>query len=244
MFSVEGKKTLITGAGRGIGNALANGFVNNGADVGIFDYNIEEDLSKKIKKYNVDLNDDVKLENVFCDFINHFCSIDILINAAGVTLPSPSEDYPPMDWDKTLSINLRAIFLLCKITGKQMINQGTGGSIINFTSMGGTQGFPDNPAYCASKGGVRQLTKALAYDWGKYGIRVNNLAPGYTHTPMNQKSWDDDKLHHQRANHTMLGRWAEPDDMLGPTIFLASDASCYITGSDLYVDGGWIAKGI
>ena len=244
MFSIEGKTALITGGARGIGNAIANGFVNNGAKVGVFDNNIEEGNTQKIKSYNVDLSHDKKLETSFFDFINHFNTIDILINSAAITISSPSEDYSIIDWNQTLSINLTAIFLLCKITGKQMINQGAGGSIINITSIGGTQGFPDNPAYCASKGGVRQLTKSLAYDWGKYGIRVNNLVPGYTHTPMNKKSWEDKDLRRERAAHTMLERWAEPEDMISPAIFLASDASQYVTGSDLYVDGGWNAKGI
>ena len=125
-----------------------------------------------------------------------------------------------------------------------MIRQNKGGSIINITSIGASQGFPNNPAYCSTKGGVRQLSKALAHDWGKYGIRVNNLVPGYTHTPMNQKSWEDNNLRQERAAHTMLGRWAEPEDMIGAAIFLASDASSYVTGSDLYVDGGWNSKGI
>ena len=125
-----------------------------------------------------------------------------------------------------------------------MIKQRRGGSIINVTSIGAVQGFPNNPAYVATKGAVRQLTRGLAYDWGKYNIRVNNLAPGYTHTPMNQKSWDDPALRAERAGRTFLGRWAEPEDMVGPVVFLASDASRYVTGTDLYVDGGWNAKGI
>ena len=125
-----------------------------------------------------------------------------------------------------------------------MIEQKRGGSIINVTSIGAAQGFPNNPAYGATKGGLKQLTKALAVEWGKYGIRVNNLGPGYTHTPMNEKSWSDKKLRKLRQDCTLLGRWAEPADMIGPVVFLASDASRYITGIDLYVDGGWTAKGI
>ena len=125
-----------------------------------------------------------------------------------------------------------------------MIQQNSGGSIINLTSIGAEQGFPNNPAYCASKGGLKQLTKALAYDWGKYGIRVNNLVPGYTNTPMNKKSWNDQSLRNKRASSTVLNRWAESEEMVGPAIFLASDASSYVTASDLVVDGGWIAKGL
>ena len=245
LFSLEGKTALLTGGGRGIGQAIASGLTKAGASVAIFEKNIEQNiLPDKIKIYTVDLVKHMDLEQHFNDFINDFGAINILINNAGITKSSPSENYSENDWKTTLDINLSSIFLMCQLAGRKMIQQEIGGSIINVTSIGGSQGFPNNPAYCASKGGVRQLTKALALDWGKYGIRVNNLVPGYTHTPMNQKSWEDNNLRQERATHAMLGRWAEPEDMIGAAIFLASDASSYVTGSDLYVDGGWNAKGI
>jgi len=245
LFSLEGKTALLTGGGRGIGQAIASGLTKAGASVAIFEKNIEQNiLPDKIKIYTVDLIKHIDLEQHFNDFINDFGAINILINNAGITKSSPSENYSENDWKTTLDINLSSIFLMCQLAGRKMIQQEIGGSIINVTSIGGSQGFPNNPAYCASKGGVRQLTKALAHDWGKYGIRVNNLVPGYTHTPMNQKSWEDKNLRQERATHAMLGRWAEPEDMIGAAIFLASDASSYVTGSDLYVDGGWNAKGI
>mgnify|MGYP001177172317 CR=1 FL=1 len=245
LFSLEGKTALLTGGGRGIGQAIASGLTKAGASVAIFEKNIEQNiLPDKIKIYTVDLIKHMDLEQHFNDFINDFGAINILINNAGITKSSPSENYSENDWKTTLDINLSSFFLMCQLAGRKMIQQEIGGSIINVTSIGGSQGFPNNPAYCASKGGVRQLTKALALDWGKYGIRVNNLVPGYTHTPMNQKSWEDNNLRQERATHAMLGRWAEPEDMIGAAIFLASDASSYVTGSDLYVDGGWNAKGI
>jgi len=245
LFSLEGKTALLTGGGRGIGQAIASGLTKAGASVAIFEKNIEQNiLPDKIKIYTVDLVKHMDLEQHFNDFINDFGAINILINNAGITKSSPSENYSENDWKTTLDINLSSFFLMCQLAGRKMIQQEIGGSIINVTSIGGSQGFPNNPAYCASKGGVRQLTKALALDWGKYGIRVNNLVPGYTHTPMNQKSWEDNNLRQERATHAMLGRWAEPEDMIGAAIFLASDASSYVTGSDLYVDGGWNAKGI
>ena len=245
LFSLEGKTALLTGGGRGIGQAIASGLTKAGASVAIFEKNIEQNiLPDKIKIYTVDLIKHMDLEQHFNDFINDFGAINILINNAGITKSSPSENYSENDWKTTLDINLSSFFLMCQLAGRKMIQQEIGGSIINVTSIGGSQGFPNNPAYCASKGGVRQLTKALALDWGKYGIRVNNLVPGYTHTPMNQKSWEDNNLRQERATHAMLGRWAEPEDMIGAAIFLASDASSYVTGSDLYVDGGWNTKGI
>jgi len=118
------------------------------------------------------------------------------------------------------------------------------GVIINITSLNAEFAFPNNPAYVASKGGLKQLGKALARDWGRYGIRVNNLGPGYIKTEMTKQSFKDKKKKISRQNSTMLNRWGDMQDLLGPCIFLASDASSYITGQDLYVDGGWSANGL
>lgn len=235
---------MLTGGACGIGLALAKGLRDFGAKVAVFDKEEPQKILKGITYYKVNLEDRFSIEKGFASFFADHKGIDVLINNAGVTLSAPSEEYSYKDWEKTMVVNLSAVFFLCQLSGKKMIEAGKGGSIINVTSIGSAQGFPNNPAYTASKGGVRQLTKALASDWGKHGIRVNNLAPGYTHTPMNQKSWDNPQLRQARADHTMLGRWAEPEDMLGPVVFLASDASRYVTGIDLFVDGGWNAKGI
>ena len=141
-------------------------------------------------------------------------------------------------------MNLDGVFTVCQEVGKEMVAKSTPGSIINLTSIGAEQGFSNNPGYAATKGGVKQLTKALAVEWGKHHIRVNNLVPGYTNTPMNSKSWNDVSLRKQRSDNTVLGRWAEPEEMVGPAIFLASEASSYVTGIDLVVDGGWLTKGM
>lgn len=244
MFSLKNKTALVTGGGRGIGAAIAAGLRDAGASVAVFECALPAELPEKIKFYTLDIGKRDELVANFNLFINDFKGIDILVNNAGITLPSPSEEYAIENWYSTLDINLSAVFFLCQLAGKQMIQQERGGSIINVTSIGAAQGFPNNPAYGAAKGGVKQLTKALAAEWGKYGIRVNNLGPGYTNTPMNKKSWEDKKLRKLRQDCTLLGRWAEPEDMVGPVVFLASEASRYVTAIDLYVDGGWIAKGI
>jgi gluconate 5-dehydrogenase len=119
-----------------------------------------------------------------------------------------------------------------------------GGSIINVTSIGSVLGFPDNPAYVASKGGLRLLTKALAMDLASYSIRVNNLAPGYIRTDMTKSSFEDPVRYAERLQGMIIKRWGNPEDLAGAAIFLASDASAYITGIDLFVDGGWTAKGL
>ena len=244
LFSLKNKTALVTGGGRGIGEAIAIGLKDAGALVAVFDCALPVELPEKIKYYALDIGKRDELVANFNQFVNDFKKIDILVNNAGITLPSPSEEYTVEDWYNTLDINLSSVFFLCQLTGKEMIQKKIEGSIINVTSIGAAQGFPNNPAYGATKGAVKQLTKALAADWGKYGIRVNNLAPGYTRTLMNKKSWEDKMLRKLRQDCTLLGRWAEPEDMVGPAVFLASDASRYITGIDLYVDGGWTTKGI
>ena len=118
------------------------------------------------------------------------------------------------------------------------------GSIINITSINAELGFPNNPAYVASKGGLKMLSKALAKDYGKFGIRVNNLGPGYMKTEMVKASYQNKKARNLREKHTILGRWGTPEDLVGPCIFLASDASKYMTGQDIYIDGGWLANGL
>jgi gluconate 5-dehydrogenase len=118
------------------------------------------------------------------------------------------------------------------------------GSIVNITSLAAELGFPDNPAYVAFKGALKQLTKSAAYDLSKFNIRVNSVGPGYIKTNMTAKSWDDKKMKKERSDRTMLGRWGKSEDLIGTVIFLSSDASSYITGQDFYVDGGWTAKGL
>ena len=144
---------------------------------------------------------------------------------------------------KTLSVNLIAAYNLsnqvCKIMSKRKK-----GSIINITSLAAERGFIGNPSYQVSKAGLKQLTKALACDWGQKNIRINNVCPGYIKTPMTMRSFKNSKLKKNRDTRMILKRWGSPKDLIGPCIFLASDSSSYITGSDIFVDGGWLAKGL
>jgi NAD(P)-dependent dehydrogenase (short-subunit alcohol dehydrogenase family) len=124
------------------------------------------------------------------------------------------------------------------------IPEGSGGSIVNVTSLGAHLGFPDNPTYQASKAALGQLTRAMAVDFGGWGVRVNSVCPGYVATAMTRASYDDAEANRARAARTILGRWAQPEDLVGPCQFLLSDASAYVTGIELPVDGGWLAKGL
>jgi len=243
MFSVEGFEIIICGGSRGIGQALAKGFINAKAKVTIFDIN-HPNFDGKYAFIKCNLGDINSIELALNEYHHNNRVAKVLINCAAITIPGESHLYTNDDWFKSLSINLSGTFFLSRELGKKMIEHKISGSIINFTSIGAEQGFANNPGYAASKGGVKQLSKALAVEWGKHSIRVNNIVPGYTNTPMNSISWNDKSLKKQRSDNTVLGRWAEPKEMIGPAIFLASDASSYVTGIDLIVDGGWLAKGM
>ncbi len=250
LFSLKDKVAIVTGAARGNGKAIAEGFLGAGAAVYFVDIS-EEELKKTVEltndsnaKYIVaDITNRNDLEKAIEKIYKEKGKIDILVNNAGITIGEPSESYKEENWEKTYKVNLKAPFILSQLVAKYMIKQ-ENGVIINITSLGAEQGFSNNPAYVAFKGGLKQLTKALAKDWAKYNIRVNNLCPGYIKTDMTKKSWNDLELRAERNGRIMLGRWGESTDLVGPAIFLASDASKYITGGDLYVDGGWLAKGI
>ena len=242
LFSLSGKVAVVTGASRGIGFALADGLAAAGAKV----IALARSAQPRVPFQNaVDyISADVSLgvEKIFTDIAQEYQAIDILVSAAGITLPAASgsaEEFS--NFEQMLKINLSSPFACCLAVRPYMRS---GGSIINITSIGSVMGFPGNPGYVAAKGGLRMMTKALAVDYGTSGIRVNALAPGYIHTDMTEKSFADPKLNEQRRKHTCLDRWGAVEDLVGAAIFLASDASAYITGQDIFVDGGWTAKGL
>ena len=146
-------------------------------------------------------------------------------------------------FDKTLAVNLKAAHWLAQMAFATMKQRGHG-SIVNITSIGGLIGFPNNPSYAASKGGLESLTRGLAVDFGKCNVRVNTIAPGYFTTDMTAKSYDDEVMQQKRTERTILGRWGRPEELIGPALFLVSDQSSYVTGTTLVVDGGWMAKGL
>jgi gluconate 5-dehydrogenase len=243
MNSIQGYNAIIVGGSRGIGQSLVSGFLEAKAKVTIFDVCTPE-FEGDFSYIECDLASQLSIENALIQYHADNNVADVLVNCAAVTIPGESHSYSDSDWFKSLSVNLSGVFFLCRAVGAEMIKKDIKGSIINFTSIGAEQGFANNPGYAATKGGVKQLSKALAVEWGQYGIRVNNIVPGYTNTPMNSKSWNDKALRKERADNSVFGRWAEPEEMVGPAIFLASEASSFITGTDLVVDGGWLAKGM
>jgi NAD(P)-dependent dehydrogenase (short-subunit alcohol dehydrogenase family) len=248
LFDIKNKIIVITGAGRGIGHMFATSMAKHHAYVYCFDINFPVEIPAKLSKnlfyVKCDLIDSKKfLMNCKKIYTKHK-KIDVLINNLGVTIPNNSENsYSEKDWNETIRINLTTSFNCSQIVMPFMKKQKSG-SIINITSINAEFGFPNNPAYIASKGGLKMLGKSMAKDWGKFGIRVNNLGPGYFKTTMNKKSWNNLKTRKIRTIRTMLNRWGETNELVGPCIFLASNASSYVTGQDIYVDGGWSANGL
>ena len=240
LFSLQGKVAIVTGSARGNGKALAEGLINAGATVIGLD-KIDQELDCETVK--CDILDIHQLSKIVDSIIKRHGKIDILVNNAGVSFGSDLDKYPDHLWTKTLAVNITAPFRLTNLVAKHM-KKNSSGSIINITSLNAELAFPGNPAYMASKGALKQFTKSLAYDLGQHGIRANNIGPGYIKTAMTEKSWNDPEMHNVRKNRTLLGRWGHPEDLIGAVIFLASDASSFVTGQDLYVDGGWLMKGL
>lgn len=240
LFSLENRVAIVTGAARGNGKAIALGLKGAGAHVVAVDV-LENDIGCDM--YYCDITKNSDLTALVEYVIYKYGKIDILVNNAGVSLGGDFSSYPEEAWTKTYEVNLKAPFELTKLVAEHM-KKSKAGSIINITSLNAELAFPDNPAYMTFKGALKQLTKSTAYDLGSYGIRANNLGPGYIKTQMTERSWYQLDLHNARKNRTLLGRWGESKDLIGAAIFLASDASSFMTGQDLYVDGGWLSKGI
>ncbi|NLB39316.1 MAG: SDR family oxidoreductase, partial [Clostridiales bacterium] len=191
---------------------------------------------------NCDLSDRASLSHGFYEALAHLGGrMDILVNAAGTQKRHEIEDFPLSDWDEVLAINLTAMFQLSQLAGRVMLTQGKG-SIINIASMQSIFGGIRIPAYAASKGGVLQLTRALAVGWSGRGVRVNAIAPGYMRTDMNEALINDPERSAAILKRIPAGRWGDPEDMVGPCVFLASDESSYVSGAMLTVDGGYSAS--
>jgi len=244
MFSLNGKKAIVTGGANGLGKGMVEALTEAGASVVVLDKSVKgpEDFNPKITGYFItDLSKRDDLRKGFYHGLGKLEGIDILVNSAGIQRRAPSEDFSLEDWDDVLEVNLSTTFQMCQLAGKEMLDQGHG-KIINIASMLSFTGGYTVPAYAASKGGVAQLTKTLANEWGGRGVNVNAIAPGFMDTDMNTALIADEERNTKILSRIAAGRWGKPSDIKGPVVYLASSASDYLHGTIMPVDGGYLCS--
>ena len=250
MFDLSGKKALVTGAGRSIGRAVALGLARAGAEVALVARSAEqlEEVAAEIKALGrsalvapFDLTQVEGLPGLVDQVAGELGGVDILINNAGVNIPQMAVEITPQGWDTVMDLNLKACFFLSQAVGRQMISQGRGGRMVNLSSQAGSLAMEKRAVYCASKAGVNLLTKCLALEWAPHEILVNAIAPTFTKTEMTKKFMQDPAYMEFALARNLLGRMAEPEDMVGAVVFLCSPAAGMITGVVLPVDAGWTA---
>lgn len=249
-FRLDGQIALVTGASAGMGAAMAIALAEAGADVAVHGNSRSpadtaariEAAGRRAMSVSGDLGDRAVSGRLVGDVVSHFGRLDILVNNAGLIRRAPAAEYSDDDWDRVLEVDLTSAFRLARAAGVQMIAAGRGGRIINVTSLLAFQGGITVPAYAAAKGGLAQLTKALANEWASKGINVNAIAPGYIETDVTAALRADPVRQRQILDRIPAGRWGQPDDMAGAVVFLASSASKYVHGHVLAVDGGWLGR--
>ncbi len=249
-FRLKRRSGIVTGGGSGIGKAIAQGLVEAGAEIVIAGRNREklEGTAREIRQFGgpvipvqADTAKTEDIENLVDRTVKEFGKIDFLFNNAGIIRRSPSEDFLEKDWDEVININLKGPFFLAQAVARVMISQKRKGKIINTCSLLAVQGGKRVPAYAASKGGLAQVTKSMANDWAKYNILVNGIGPGWVKTELTEPLHQDKQRNIEITSRIPLGRWADPEDLAGAAVFLASDASDYITGQIIFIDGGWLS---
>ncbi len=250
LFDLTGMKAIVTGAGGGLGGGMAEALAEYGAEVLLLD------LSDRVRERAqalrargllahaaiADLSTRPLVEQAFSEALATLGGrVDILVNAAGIIARHKCEEFPIEDWEKVINVNLTASFSMCQLAGRVMLANGYG-KIINIASMLSYFGGYTVPAYAASKGGVAQLTKALANEWARRGVHVNALAPGYMDTELNARLVSDPVRNGEILARIPAGRWGTPDDMKGAVVFLAAHASDYLDGAVIAVDGGYLGR--
>ncbi|KRD85720.1 2-deoxy-D-gluconate 3-dehydrogenase [Bacillus sp. Root147] len=246
---LKGKKVLVTGGSKGIGKDIALAFVKQGADVVITGRN-EADLvstTNELRQIHPNafyLKGDMQDIQIVYEMVDNAVStlgnIDILINNAGINIPKPALEVTEKDWNQVIDTNLKGTFFCAQRVGKHMIEQGRG-KIINMVSQMAFVGYSKRSVYCSSKGGAVQLTKALAVEWAPYNVRVNAVAPTFIETDFTREMFEDREFYQDVVARIPLGKLAQPSDVTGAVLFLASDLAHFITGETIKVDGGWTA---
>ena len=250
MFSLEGKAALVTGASRGIGAAIALAYADAGADVALAARSAQdiEELAGKIEATGrraiaipTDVTDATQVDACVARTLDAFGKLDILVNNAGGTrFMAPAVDTRRDGWEKAIRLNLDSVFWFCQAAGKHMLERGSG-SVINISSVAGVSAAPTLSYYAAAKHGVIGLTKTLAVEWGSRAVRANSICPGWVKTDHNKLLWENEAVAAQWIERQPIQRWGETSDITGAAVWLASDASTYVTGSTIVIDGGQTA---
>ncbi|HEY1743274.1 MAG TPA: glucose 1-dehydrogenase [Granulicella sp.] len=247
LFRLDGKVALVTGAASGLGAAIATALAQAGAEVAVHGNRrpateTAATIGAKAAAFQADLSSTTGAESLFRAVKERFGRVDILINNAGTIHRNAAEDTLLEDWQQVLQVNLTSVFQLSQFVGRDIISRSAAGKIVNIASLLSFQGGIRVPAYAASKGGVAQLTKALANEWAPKGIQVNAIAPGYFSTTNTEALQADETRNRQILERIPAARWGKPQDLAGAALFLSSAASDYVTGTVLTVDGGWMGR--
>lgn len=248
-FKLSGKVAIVTGSSTGLGAGMAYGLAEAGADiVGVYNNDLPENqkkieaLGRRFLGIQADLSNISLVADIVGKTVEAFGRLDILVNNAGIIIRNKSVDFTEEQWDDVVNINLKTLFFLSQAAARQFISQKSNGKIINIASLLSFQGGILVPSYTASKSGVMGLTRLLGAEWAPHNINVNAIAPGYMATRNTQALQDDPVRNKQILERIPAGRWGRPDDMKGAVLFLASEASNYINGYTIAVDGGWLAR--
>ena len=252
-FRVDNRIALVTGAGRGMGGTFAVALAHAGADVVVTELpDLEEDAhqtadavvatGRRAMVAPLDVTEQASIHALVDRVLDEWGRIDILVNNAGLNIRQFAVDVTEEAWDKVVDTDLKGVFFCSQAVGRHMVARGGGGKIINISSQLGVVGEPQRIAYCASKAGVVNVTRVLALEWAPHGINVNAIAPTYVRTPLVDTLLADEAVRESIVRRIPMGRVAEPEEIAGVVVFLASPASNFVTGSTLLVDGGWTAQ--
>lgn len=251
-LELKGKVAVVIGGTSGIGRAIAHGFAQAGADVVPTSRRTEqveiaaqeiEELGSRSLRIASDVSDRASLERVLSETVQAFGQVDILVNSAGRTKRAPTIDYPEDEWNAIIDTNLTGTLRACQVFGKHMLERESG-SIINIASLSTFVALNEVAAYSASKAAVGSLTKSLAVEWSRHGVRINAIAPGVFRTALNTKLLDETERGREFLLRTPMRRFGKVEELAGAAIFLASDAASFVTGEILAVDGGFLASGV
>lgn len=245
------KVAIVTGSTKGIGNGFANALAKEGTNIVVVSRN-QEDCDKVAahlaKTYGVetlacaaDVTDKNRIDALVRNALDRFGRIDILVNNAGSAITKRAEEITEEDWDRVLNVDLKAVFFTAQAVGRTMINQKSG-KIINIASILGLVADKEVLPYCVAKGGVLQMTRALALEWAKHNIQVNAICPGYVITPMNESDLNNEKISGHILKKIAMRRFGQVEDMVSACVFLASEGSNYMTGQSIVIDGGWTCE--